>query len=147
MESHLAKYRSLIPSLALLIHLADNHDGDVGDQPLRQALAWGEYLESHARRVYAAAISPSRQAAKALANRLLARDLSDGFGLRDVYRNEWSKLAARDEVQLAVDLLESLDWLRVQEELTPGRTRTKSLINPRICPGADLGEAPPTATT
>ena len=31
-ESHLAKYRSLIPSLALIIHLADGECGNIGVQ-------------------------------------------------------------------------------------------------------------------
>ncbi len=142
MESHLAKYRSLIPTLALLIHLADSGQGQVGPQALKQAMAWGEYLESHARRVYAAAISPARSAARALADRLLARDLPEkGFALRDVYRNEWSKLADREDVQMAVDLLESLDWLRVSEERTPGRSRTRYLTNPLIFEADEHGKA------
>ncbi|MCH7872128.1 MAG: DUF3987 domain-containing protein [Planctomycetes bacterium] len=51
-EAHLAKYRSLIPTLALLIHLADGSTGSVGDDALRRAIRWGEFLESHARRIY-----------------------------------------------------------------------------------------------
>jgi hypothetical protein len=47
-EAHLAKYRSLIPSLALLIHLADGGENPVGVDALERACAWGDYLESHA---------------------------------------------------------------------------------------------------
>lgn len=56
-EAHLAKFRSLVPSLALLIHLAAGHVGPVGVDPLEKALRWAEYLESHARRVYGS-VSP-----------------------------------------------------------------------------------------
>jgi Protein of unknown function (DUF3987) len=56
--AHLAKYRSLIPSLALLCHLADGCTGPVGSGSLARAIAWGSYLETHARRVYAAAVTP-----------------------------------------------------------------------------------------
>ncbi len=54
LESHLAKYRSLFPSLALIFELIDGEDFPeaVGDRAALRALTWVEYLESHARRVY-----------------------------------------------------------------------------------------------
>lgn len=64
LEGHLAKYRSLIPTLALLIHLADVGYGPVGEDALVRACAWGEYLESHALRLYAPALSPAGAAAQ-----------------------------------------------------------------------------------
>lgn len=79
LEAHLAKYRSLIPSLALLIHLADIGRGQVGENALLMACAWGEYLESHARRLYAPALSPSTTAARALAKHIKAGDLEEVF--------------------------------------------------------------------
>ncbi len=52
--SHLAKYRSLLPSLALLFHLIDGVDtgrrGPVSGAAAAQAAAWCEYLAAHARR-------------------------------------------------------------------------------------------------
>lgn len=55
LETCLAKHRSLIPTLALLIHLADTPEGGpVALTALLKACAWGEFLESHARRIYAA---------------------------------------------------------------------------------------------
>ena len=50
LEAHLAKYRSLVPSLALLIHLADGGANPVTAESLVKGCAWAEYLESHARR-------------------------------------------------------------------------------------------------
>jgi putative DNA primase/helicase len=53
LESHLAKYRKLMPSIALILHLAES--GESPEIPLCQvqrAAAWCDYLESHARRVY-----------------------------------------------------------------------------------------------
>jgi hypothetical protein len=52
LEAHLSKYRSLIPSLALLIHLADGRQGPVGLSALDKAVGWGEYLRSHAEKIY-----------------------------------------------------------------------------------------------
>ena len=64
-EAHLAKYRSLAPSLALLIHLADGGKNPVGVDALEGACAWAEYLESHARRVYSQGLAPDYVAARA----------------------------------------------------------------------------------
>lgn len=53
---HLSKYRSLMPSLALIfhiVHLADGQkDRDVTLESAKKAAACCDYLESHARRIY-----------------------------------------------------------------------------------------------
>lgn len=132
MESHLAKYRSLIPSLALLIHLADGGITEISMTALVRAIAWADYLESHAHRIYASAVHSDVVAGRALAKKISDGSLSDGFQVRDVYRPGWSHLATRDEAQAAVDLLVDLDWLTVVEIPTTGRKRTEHWINPRI---------------
>ena len=66
-ESHLAKYRSLIPSLALLIHLADDGSAEIPAAALDKAIQWGVYLESHAHRVYASAVHSDITAGRCLA--------------------------------------------------------------------------------
>jgi Protein of unknown function (DUF3987) len=50
-EGHLAKHRKLVPSLALINHLADRGTGPVSLSATDKALAFAKYLESHARRV------------------------------------------------------------------------------------------------
>jgi hypothetical protein len=60
LESHLAKYRSLMPSLALIFQLIEFVDGSgdggaVGLRAALQAVAWCEYLKTHASRLYASA--------------------------------------------------------------------------------------------
>ncbi|MBM3458369.1 MAG: DUF3987 domain-containing protein [Armatimonadetes bacterium] len=132
MEGHLAKYRSLIPSLALLIHLADVGAGPVGETALRRACGWGEYLESHARRVYTPALAPASTAAQALAGRIRCGDLEREFALRDVQRPQWSGLSSREEIVRGLELLEALDWVRPSEEPTAGRPRTRYAVNPWI---------------
>ncbi len=61
-----------------------------------------------------------------------AGEVSDGFTLRDVYRNCWSGLATPAEAGPAVELLEGLDWLRIEEEHTGGRPKVLHRINPRL---------------
>jgi len=131
-ESHLAKYRSLIPSIALLIHLADEGYGPVGVEPLRKATDWGRYLETHARRIFASATNPDIRAAKTLSKKILSEALKDGFSLRDVYRPCWTSLTTRDDAARAVEMLMDLDWLAEVKEPTSGAPRTTYKVNPRI---------------
>ena len=132
LESHLAKYRSLVPSLALLAHLADSKTGAVNESALLRALAWARYLETHARRLYGSVTGADTAPARALAKRLLAGGLTNGFTLREVYRNCWSGLATPEEARTAADLLEGLDWLRCEDVATGGRPTARYWINPRL---------------
>lgn len=132
-ESHLSKYRKLVPSLALLIHLADEPDGGpVSATATLKAVAWASYLETHARRIYGAVSHRASSGAKALANKLLKGELSTSFALRDVYRNGWTHLGTREEADEAVNVLIDLDWLReVREPQEVGRTPTRYVLNPK----------------
>jgi hypothetical protein len=67
--SHVAKYRSLMPSLALIGHLIDGvaggPTGPVSGGAAARAVAWCEYLQGHARRLYASVTDKARVAAGA----------------------------------------------------------------------------------
>ncbi|MFT5323141.1 MAG: hypothetical protein ACI8P0_000987 [Planctomycetaceae bacterium] len=130
-ESHLAKYRSLIPSLALLCHLVDEpNGGPVSAESLNRAIAWGSYLESHARRIYGSIAHRTNGAATALAARIRDGSLKDDFTLRDVYRSGWSRLSERSDAQAAVDLLIDHGWLHANKIDTGGAPKTEFRINP-----------------
>lgn len=130
-ESHLAKYRKLAPGLALIDHLADAGAGPIGERSTLRALAWSQYLETHARRAYGAATSGDVETAKAILYRIRKGDLPSRFGSRDVWRPGWTGLSDRDDVAGGLALLVDLDWLREVAEPTPGRTRTVYVANPR----------------
>ena len=132
LEAHLAKYRSLVPSLALLCHLAEGGQGSVATEAMIRAAAWADYLESHARRVYDAVIRSDLSAARTLGDKILRRDLVGTFSLKDVYRPGWSGLSARAVASAAVEVLCDLAWLQAIDEPTPGRTRTRYHVNPRV---------------
>jgi putative DNA primase/helicase len=132
MVAHLAKYRSLIPSLALLCHLAGGRSGPVGIDSLGRGIAWGFYLESHARRILSVAVAPDAAEAIELAKKIVARELPDEFALRDIYRNHWVGLSTHDEALRAVEVLVDMDWLVRVDELTTGRPRTRYVVNPRV---------------
>lgn len=125
MQAHLAKYRSLVPSLAGLIHVADNPSlGPIGESALTRALAWSEYLESHARRVYAPAILPAIPAGHALLAKLKANKLPGEFTAREVYFKGWTNLTSPDEVANAARLLVDHGYLAAFDVDTSGRPKT-----------------------
>ncbi len=130
--NHLAKYRSLVPSLALLLHLADGRTGPVGDESLLKACAWAEYLESHARRIYGTTRVCEAQTAGNLLKRIEKGELACPFTVRDVYySHHWAGLNSCKEVQNILDLLESHNLLIAREEKTGGRPKTLYWLNPR----------------
>ena len=131
LESHLAKYRKLVPGLALSLHLADGGSGAVGKRPTLQALAWAEYLETHARRAYASVMTPEVTTAKAILEKLRRGELSHTFAARDIYRRGWAHLSEREHVLDALQLLADLDRLAVYTRGTEGRTATVYQANPR----------------
>jgi putative DNA primase/helicase len=150
-ESHLAKYRSLVPSLALLCHLADVGRGAVGVESLQRAIRWADYLESHARRIFSPAVLSANGSARALAAKLRSKDLNHGFALKDIYHNGWSRLSTSRDAAAAVEILVDLDWLfETVEGGTGGRNRTRYWINPKIglaAGGADTLVSPVPAET
>lgn len=133
-EAHLAKYRSLVPSIALLIHLVERSDGPVELISLERAIAWAEYLETHARRIYAPAITPDVDAARLLATKITRSAVGSRFALRDVYRNGWSGLSTIEAAGAAARVLQDYDWLRSEQEETSGRTRVVYIVNPACLP-------------
>ncbi|HEV2521804.1 MAG TPA: DUF3987 domain-containing protein [Candidatus Acidoferrales bacterium] len=143
MVAHLSKYRSLMPSLALLFELADLAAADavicasitVSLDHTRQAAAFCEYLESHARRVYACIISPETRATRDLARHIKARDLPAEFKTRDAYLKGWSGLDSPERVRGALSLLEDAGWVRRAEFLsspTGGRKPETWIVNPKV---------------
>ncbi|NOT18381.1 MAG: DUF3987 domain-containing protein [Sulfuriferula sp.] len=119
--SHLSKYRKLIPSLALINHLCDTGHGAVGEASLMRAIAFSEYLESHARRIYSYATRPDIDAAKTLLKRLAGGKVDMPFKARDIYIKGWTGLETSHKAQAAIDLLLEYSHLIEREINTGGR--------------------------
>jgi putative DNA primase/helicase len=135
LESHLAKYRKLIPALALLIHLIDVGHGPVGIGALKKAWGWSKYLKTHARRVYAVATGIKDRGTRSLMQLVESGALTDGFTAREVYRKGRSGLTRQEDAQEAIDALIELGWLRVVSDPVgskPGRPSFRYVINPKI---------------
>ncbi len=146
MESHLAKYRKLIPALALIFALIDTSDSDcvIHEAELIRALAWGKYLRSHANRLYSAAITPETSSAQALLTKIKTGKLTGRDGLvldiftpREIAVKGWTALNSPDAVRKAAELLVDFDWLRrevVPPGITGGRPSERYAINPMALP-------------
>ena len=149
MVSHLAKYRKLIPALALVFALIDTPDSGniIQAAELLRALAWCDYLRTHANRLYAAAVVPETAGAASLLSKITAGKLigTDGatlesFTPRQIAVKGWAGLNTPDVVRKAADLLGDYDWLR--KETVPssdangrGRPSERYLINPAAFKG------------
>ena len=128
MIEHLAKYRSLMPSLALIFHLIEaadktliTPDGFFAGQEecvllhnTQLAAKWCQYLETHARRIYGLGLgaNASAQAAWKLLQKVRAGLIQDGFSARDVYNQNWSSLDSKDLAQKAINELIDTGWLK-----------------------------------
>lgn len=133
MLAHLGKYRSLVPKIALVLHLSNNGYGPITKNAVIKAVAWAIYLESHARRIYHTATNRALQSAVALANKIKANKLGDVFTRSDVLIKEWSGLRTAEEVGTALTVLRDMKWLFVVEDRsTGGRPAERWHINPRV---------------
>ncbi len=142
--SHLAKYRKLIPALALIFALIDTPESGavVGAQELTRALAWGKYLRSHAQRLYAAVVVPESAGARTLLAKITAGKLVDADGVlmdaftpRQVAQKCWTGLGKSEEVRKAAELLVDWDYLRaepVPSSAGGGRPSERYRVNPRV---------------
>lgn len=120
---HLAKYRSLMPSLALISCLIRAAEGQTHSpvcielEDAERAAALCTYLESHAKRIYSMAEQRGIHAAKALLRKIREGALPEGFTPRDVYRKGWSSLSIVKDVEEACIELVARGWLK--EEVVP----------------------------
>jgi putative DNA primase/helicase len=144
--SHLAKYRKLVPALALIFALVDTPEaGAVGEIELARALDWAGYLRTHAERLYAAAVIPETAGAETLLAKIRAAKLCDADGVlmeeftpRQVAVKHWAGLATPDEARKAADVLAEYGWLRADAVPTGaagGRPSERYALHPELLKG------------
>lgn len=138
---HLAKYRSMVPSLALVFHLITVAAGDgaahITLDSLLMAISWSSYLESHARRIYGMASNVTNQSASRLAKKIEQGVIPQTFSIRDIYFKDWALLDTKELVQQACDELVEAGWLRQElQEAKAGRPKSARYeINPKCVTG------------
>jgi hypothetical protein len=139
LEAHLSKYRSLMPSLALLFHLVEvvggSATGAVSLPAAHMAAGWCDFLEAHARRIYQGVTHHALIAARHLAQRIRAGKLTSPFTPHDVYNKGWTGLSTPEDVERAVEILEDIAWVRSEKIASGkrgGRPRFHYHLNPRL---------------
>ncbi|MBS1164723.1 MAG: hypothetical protein H6R00_748 [Proteobacteria bacterium] len=103
LEAHLLKMPKTVASLALLFELIDGGKFEIGRTATLRALAWADYLRSHARRLYASGGTMVEDGARLIVER--RGQLPDEFSARDVYRKHWAGLSDGETVADAIELL------------------------------------------
>lgn len=136
LREHLSKYRSLMPSLALILHVVEEDDPPV-EIPMHRAsraIQLCEYFESHANRVYSGVIGSVNPGAELLALRIKEGKLGSRFTIRELSEKDWSNLNTPDKARAAVKTLEDAGWVRPvpREQNRAGRPSQAYDANPRI---------------
>jgi putative DNA primase/helicase len=136
MSSHLAKYRSLMPALALQFELVSLSLEPVTLRSARLAVKWCDLLEAHARRIYQGAMDGDPDDAIRLAEKI-KDSLSSPFTIRDVQRKGWQGLSSNEDVRKALGLLEDRGWGKIVEvpssdPLGRGRASEQFWVNPKV---------------
>jgi len=133
LESHLLKMPKTVCALALLFALVDGERGEVDYASTCRALAWAEFLRSHAERLYSA-VTGSQIAGAHLIHQRRAK-LPQPFTARDVRRKHWAGLTGVDEVREAIEVLEDHHHVRRFEvPAQTGRPKTVFYWHPSLAP-------------
>ncbi len=138
--SHLAKYRSLMPELALIFHLVSVASktapaGPVTEGPTRLAAAWCEFLELHARKIYDIELDRGAAAARAIAKKIKEGAIIDAQTVREIYRNQWSGLKSDEVVIDGLAVLADLNWVRLESISNGGRASQIVRLHPDLRAG------------
>ncbi len=148
-ESHLSKYKSLIPSLSLIFQICDTPNIKefitnlkVKVRSLSRALAFAEYLESHAMRIYGMETQFHIEVSRLILGKIRDGKLISPFTNKDVWRPQWSGLTDSRRTSKCLGYLVNEGYLReisVQSSIRGGAVKTQYYIHPSIQKFLDNG--------
>lgn len=136
LESHFAKYRKLVPCLALIFHLVDRpQGGPVSADATARALAWSNFLAAHAERIYGSITLPERTGARLIWTRLsTCKNLPEVFAVRDIQQKGWAGLGKAGSIKAALEVLVDHGLVQMREvpsSITGGRPAEQYRMNPK----------------
>jgi hypothetical protein len=140
---HFTKYRSLMPSLALVFHVVNCTDEGrlvkaVSVEAATMAVRWCAYLMSHARRIYGLLDTVSVEGAARILSEIKRGRVADGFKAREIVQKGWANLKSTEQVETAIGELLARHWIREeQQQQTGGRPEApRYLLHPNLMPNA-----------
>ena len=140
MESHLSKFRSLMPSLALIFEVSDllgktanSIPSSISTESTRLAIRWCEFLELHAMKAYGEHLNPALASARTLYKKIKSGAVKDFDRCRDLYRHGWKGLSNMKDLEGALGVLKSYGWIRVEMISPPTGRRFEVLrLHPSV---------------
>jgi len=102
------------------------------DSALRAA-AWCDYLADHARRVYGMVEGARVSTANMLLRRIREGKLPNNFTVRDVRRKNWGGATSNLQIEGALAVLETNNWIRGHDTQSGvGRQTTVYELRPEL---------------
>jgi putative DNA primase/helicase len=134
LESHISKYRSLMPSLALLFHLLKRVNGEtssssIDTETVMLAAAWCSYLQRHAEKLYTLASLSEFDCAREILKRIRSGELGTEFAARDIYVKHWKRLSNSEDVKRGLQILSDHGHLEAVRLETNGRAKTVYVVH------------------
>ena len=96
------------------------------------AARWCDFLEQHARKIYAAELNPEITAAHLLDAKIKAGAITQGMCVREVYRRQWSGLTKTETVWAGLHVLKAHNVIRILEQGTGGQMTEIIELNPGL---------------
>lgn len=133
LASHLEKYPALLGKLALIFHLISVAEGatpgPVALGAVELAIKWLDFLEEHARRLYAAETAGLSPRTMKIATGIVDGSIPNRASVRSLQR---TVRGSRAELNNDIELLVEKGWFRVDQELTGGRPTDIITVNPHL---------------
>jgi hypothetical protein len=136
-ESHLSKYRKLMPALSLLFWILEDANnihgaGKVSFDATMMAIKWCEFLEKHALKVYRIGRSSDMHATKQMVECINSGQIIHNTPVRSIYRKHWRGLSTPHLVDQALETLEDRNWLRVVHSRVQGGNSKRVMLHPKF---------------
>jgi hypothetical protein len=133
-NNHISKYKKTVAGLMLVNRIANGRKGPIGGDDVEQAIRLVSFLRSHAVRLYGMVTRADVAGARAIAAKIKAGSLRDGFSFRDIGQAEWSGLTERAVIASGLELLERHHIIVREGQPTGtigGRPTSTYRINPK----------------
>lgn len=138
-ESHLAKYRSLMPSLALIFYILKqngeinfSNDNGINKESTLLAIKWCDYLKQHAQKVYQIHGDPLRLTVKALIEKIKSGQIGDGDPIRGIQRHRWPHLKTAKDIKEGIIFLSKYGWTKIENNSKGSRESLVVRLNPAL---------------